>query len=351
LERLRYREKQDLVTYSLSTKLFNQYDLKIYDLVPLRSVFVLYTDKGEKILKKIKYDENRIKFIEESLNYISKTFDRVMKFYKNKKGDIYTFLEGEYYCIMDVLEGRECQFSNPLELSITSRSLGQLHKSSLGFTNYCKEKGNSELVKLNSNVGKTIEDFKKALNNTKEFKRRVSNLKYKNDFDNIFMMNVDRHLYQMEKSIEILEHSDFNLLVKEEDKIVICHKDLAYHNIIIKEDQAYFIDFDYSMIDLRVVDLCNLINKAIKSFVFDFTRAEDVLYDYKSENFLETNEIGVLYGLLYFPEDFYSITNNYYNKVKSWDEGVFIDKIKKKCEYFHYREEFLNSFKNKVFCG
>ncbi len=37
------------------------------------------------------------------------------------------------YCIIDVVDGTECKFlTNPVELSIASKALGQLHEASEG---------------------------------------------------------------------------------------------------------------------------------------------------------------------------------------------------------------------------
>ncbi|MBU5590278.1 CotS family spore coat protein [Clostridium sp. MSJ-4] len=348
MEGLRYSEKYNLINYSLSTNLFKQYDLKVHDVTPLRSVFLLHTDKGKKILKRIDYDKNRLEFIEEALEYILRSYDKVMSFYRNKNGDICTSWKEQCYCIIDVLEGRECEFSNPLELSIATQSLAKLHNSSLGFMDYCIGEGKEELITSNSELGRTIEDYKSRFKMIKELKDRVLKFKYKNEFDEVFINKVDENLSQMEKSIDILEHSAFYDLINNKDKVVICHNDLAHHNILIREGEAYFIDFDYSVIDLRVRDINNFINKSVKGFAFDFNRVKDIIYDYKRQGVLEKEEIEVLYGLLYFPEDFYSIVNNYYNKIKQWDEEVFLDRLEKKSEYFHDREELLKAFKNKI---
>jgi len=46
---------------------------------------------------------------------------------------------------------------------------------------------------------------------------------------------------------------------------------------------------------------------------------------------------------LRFPEDFYSISKDYYSRRKDWDEEVFLDRIIKKVEFKDDREEFLEN--------
>jgi len=50
--------------------------------------------------------------------------------------------------------------------------------------------------------------------------------------------------------------------------------------------------------------------------------------------------------MLYFPEDFYSVSKNYYKRKKIWTEEVFLFKLKRKLEYQEERKEFLEQFKS-----
>ncbi len=105
------------------------------------------------------------------------------------------------------------------------------------------------------------------------FFKKIANIhKNKNEFDNLFLSEIDYYIDEISKSINILENSHYYDICKENDKISICHHDLAYHNILIKEDEAYFIDFDYAILDLKVNDLCNFITKVIKILVLILAR-------------------------------------------------------------------------------
>lgn len=262
-----------------------------------------------------------------------------MDFEKNIQGDIYTIYKGEMYCLMDLIDGRECQFSNPLDLKISSVALAQMHKASKGFTtNFNKRVLN----------GKSIEKFKIQKEEMNFFKKIANIHKNKNEFDDLFLSEIDCYIDEISKSINILENSHYYDICKENDKISICHHDLAYHNILIKEDEAYFIDFDYAILDLKVNDLCNFITKVIKNFAFDINKANIILNSYSSIYSITDKELEVLYGLLSFPYDFYDISKNYYTKRKDWEDEVFLNRLIKKCNYKEDREEFLKNFKDNI---
>ena len=152
------------------------------------------------------------------------------------------------------------------------------------------------------------------------------------------------------QSIKILDGPEYYNLCKEKEKIVFCHHDLAHHNILINVQQVYFLDFDYAVVDLRVHDLCNFINKAIKNFAYDIEKCHSIINEYISINPLEHGEMKVLYGMLSFPEDFYGIARDYYTRKKQWSEEVFLNRLKSKVEYRENREEFLEAFKKYYNC-
>jgi CotS family spore coat protein len=334
----RYRDKGYLAKYDLSVDLFERFNLKVNDVIPIRNVFVLSTDKGDKVLKRIEYSTENLRFINRAIKYIKQSFDRVLDFTPTKDKDICTEWKEESYCIMDLVQGRECDYSNPIDIKIAAQGLGELHKASKGFTS-------SEANK--NRAGKLVETFERRLKELELFKSIAEMHEIKTEFDKIFLKNLDYHVGEIERSINILKESPYYELCEEKDSIVLCHHDLAYHNILINNEEAYFIDFDYAIIDLRVHDLCNFISKAIKNFAFDIDRAASILDAYQSKNSLDKRELEVLYGMLWFPEDFYSISRDYYTRRKDWEEDVFLDRLLKKNSFKEDRSEFLEEFKER----
>lgn len=84
-----------------------------------------------------------------------------MDFERNIQGEVYTIYKGEMYCVMDLIDGRECQFSNPLDLKISSVALAQMHKASKGFTtNFNKRALNGKSIE-NLRYKRGNEFFKK----------------------------------------------------------------------------------------------------------------------------------------------------------------------------------------------
>ncbi|URZ03699.1 CotS family spore coat protein [Clostridium felsineum] len=336
-----YREGR-LASYELDVELFNEFNLSVYNVMPLRKAFLISTDKGEKILKKIDYTIEEFKFILSVVNYIKNEngFTRIMDFNKTQNGEYYAIKNGDLYCIMDMIEGKECEFSNPVDLSVSAFSLGQLHGASEGF----RYKNNDSKNKW----GKMIKSFKRKKEELIFFKKMAKLYEKPNEFDEAFLKNVDYYMEQIGNSIDAMENSQYYKLCSEEDKIVLCHHDLAHHNIIIKDEEAYFIDFDYAIIDLKVHDLANIISKAAKVFNYAISNSNTIISNYCKSNSLNRNEIEVLFDILSFPEDFYEIVKNYYTKRKEWSEEEFMAKMNRKINTEENRIEFLEDLKKEL---
>lgn len=335
----RFSYKEWLSMYDLDIKLFENYDFIVEDSIPLRKVFILVTDKGNKIIKRVTYNEEELEFLQKNIDYLkSNGFDRIINFYKNKQGKAITSWKKKNYIVMDLIEGRECDYINPLDIRLAVKSLAELHNASK----------NIEVdVDSKKFMGfKLINMFENKLKDLIKIKNEFNSYENKNEFHNVFLSNVDNQIERMELGITVLKNSKYEELCRSGDNFILCHHDLAYHNILVFNEEGYFIDFDYSIIDLRVHDLCNFINKATKHSCFDFEVLKLIIDEYnKNTNPLTRDEYEVLYGMLCFPQGFYSISSDYFYRKKLWQYDSFLYKISKKVQDINEREEMIENFK------
>ena len=86
MNKFRYIDKRILCSYDLSEEFFFKLGVKVYDIIPLRKVFVLFTDKGKKILKITNSSLDRINFINKVLNIIKEKDSKNLKRKEGKNG-------------------------------------------------------------------------------------------------------------------------------------------------------------------------------------------------------------------------------------------------------------------------
>lgn len=335
----KFKEKEYLREYSLDIALFKKFDLDVKDVIPVRKVFIVITDEGQYILKRIDYSVDKLLFINDGLQYISNNgFDRVLKYRKSKNNRIYEEYNGDIYCVMELVQGKESVYSNPVDVSVDTKAIAGLHKASRGFL------GKFDECDLR---GKLPLKLEKELEEIIFIKNMVNRYGNKNEFDEIFINNVDNIIDKGRKTLNYLNTTNYYSLLQQEDKIAFCHHDLAYHNILINDNEAYFIDFDYAIIDLKVHDLANFIIKVIKDFAYDMEKAEKIIAEYREYNSLEDEELNILYSIMAFPHKIFDLIKNYYFKEKIWEYTTFLNRFKEKLQYIKEEEEFLEKFKSK----
>lgn len=338
--KVRYLEKNFLCRYDLSKNFFDKLGLNILDITPLRKLFILNTTDGAKILKKVDYKEDKIRFIDESLNFINKEFKNTMKMDRFNENEAFICWKGEDYILMDLIKGREASVSNPIEAKMCSEALANLHKASKNILEHLNEKEIEPI--MGEDLCAYYNNIKNDLINIKSW---VKGYSYKNEFDKLFLENCDRYIEEIKKVEEMLWVSNYKELIKDKELISICHNDLANHNFIVNEKDVNIIDFDYGTVDLRTVDLADFLLKWIKNSTFDISKGKVVLESYNNILKIKDEEYKLIYVLMSFPRDIYSIIKSYYHKSKEWDMEVFLHRFKNKLENDIFRIKFLNDYK------
>lgn len=343
MNKIRYSERSYLCDYDLSLKFFNELGVKVNDITPLRKVFVIATDEGNKILKKVNYDVDRVNLISESLDYVKKNYKNIITYNKFKDNLSYKKWKDQIYIIMDILDGREAAFSNPVEINLCAENIALMHKASKGLREHLQNKYNKDFLDISLKY-----KFQKAYDELIWMKNLVKNYKYKNEFDTLFMNNVDEYLIEIEEVQKEFYKSKYDNLRKTGDTISLCHNDLAYHNFLLKNNEISIIDFDFMTIDLRIMDIGDFILKSIKNAAFDIDKTLNCIDGYENISILKQEEKELLYLLIKFPKDFYTISRDYYYKRKKWDYEVYLNRFKTKLNNEEFRYEFLNAYRNKL---
>lgn len=342
-EMSREEERRILVEYKITPEIFDRYGLKVMDIVPKRGIYRIETDQGFKCLKKMKSIAQNIYFTHAAIEHlVSNGFFKVSRIRRTTEGNLYLNYENGVYFIMDWIDGRECDYENPIELDIAVKTLVELHKASKGFQPSCP------IPHYRDMLGKWPQIFKERSQELLQMKEIALAKKDKTKFDEIYLKHVDAYYEDSLEAMEGLKGFDYDGLVEQARKDQsFCHNDYAYHNILISYDHqdVAVLDFDYCIFDLRINDIGSIIHRNLKKCNWDMERAEFIINSYHQASAITADELKGLYVYLRFPSDFWRISNQYYLENKDWDEETFIGKIIEKSEWKELREDFLKNFK------
>lgn len=316
------------------TEISNQFGFRIYELVPMKGVYLLKTDKGNKCLKKVNYGIQKIMYLYKAKEHIIENgFEKIDRYVLTPEGTPYALVNDDIYVITEWIEGRECDFKKPDELKRSAETLAEFHLSARGFVP-------DESLKVRDDIGKlptTLEKRIATLNKMYDIARKN---KKKTEFDEIYISNLDFYMNLAKDAMKFLDLACyFNVCDESVKNSVLCHHDYTYHNILFdSSDKAYIVDFDYCKSEIQIYDVSTLMIKALKRLDWNADYAKLILDSYNSIKPISREEYNVLKTLLIFPQRFWRLANRYYYKEAGWNEYTFTKKLK---EIIEERENYM----------
>ncbi|MBU5486164.1 CotS family spore coat protein [Clostridium sp. MSJ-11] len=326
----------------IKMRIEEEYSIKPREIEKVKNVYRVITEKEKYCLKVIKYEISHFLFILSAIKHLEKNdFQKTPKIIKNTKSQDYINLGNKHAYLTPWVESRSCNYDNPMELSLASNRLAELHLKSRGF-NITSD--------MKPRVGwfNWFENFSNKKRDILDFKNIIENKDEKTYFDILYLKHVGEEIERINKSLEDLMKSKYFHKMKEEIvKKGFCHHDYAHHNVLIDEEGSInIIDFDYCILDTHLHDLSSLIIRAMKNGKWDISNSIHILDSYSSVCPINKDDIDIMAAFIEFPQAFWQLGIQYYIEKQPWEEDVFINRLNKVCEDKDSRQEFADEFKN-----
>ncbi len=319
-----------------------QYDYKIYHMHKARGAVICETDKGLKLLKPFSGSSQKINCINNFLTFLKDNdFNQVDSFVKNVNNEIITFdKDNTPYIMKDWYSGNECNVKDVNDIYKTVENLAFLHKISLR-QNVVKA-GELRSSYFREECGKHNKELKKV----RSFIRLKSQ---KEDFEINYLKNFSLFFEQAEMVSEELEKEDFEELNKTvKNKVILCHGDYNYHNILLNDNKVITTNFEKLTIDLQVRDLYQFMRKILEKHNWNTNLGMAMVQHYEKIRPVPLPEKYNLYLRLQYPEKFWKIANHYYNSNKAWVPVRNNEKLQKLVEQEDFKNVFLRKFHESI---
>ncbi|WP_171687070.1 CotS family spore coat protein [Paenibacillus planticolens] len=311
-------------------KVVSQYPLKVKSISLLsdkgkKAVWSIQTDKGELIMKKVPFDETHIDFMLHAIRYLRGNGVNTPDVLKTGSGQGYVKLDGEYFVLFETVYGRSPEYENDSDLSLILKGMANFHRASRGIESPNGFYPSYLLTKWKSDLQTRME----RLATWKEQRQQVKN---KNEFDRLFLANVDTFLQQARAALTTLNQPCFVQWVKETEATkTLCHQDFAAGNLVVGRDgKLYVYDMDSLTVDLPVRDLRKILNKVMKKGgSWSLPTMLKMMKAYQQVNPLTKDQYLVLGADIQFPHLFYGQVSKYYeNREDSWPVNKHIARLK-----------------------
>ena len=316
----------------------NRYDLEVERFAREGPIYVLQTSAGLKALKKSDLTQFELDYITHSLADIDKQgCTSVVVPLPAGDGSRYFRFEDSYYFLMDWVKGRHCDYLNEKDAVAVAKTLGRLHDASQGIKF-------DPVPDTRWLLGFWPLHFSRRLDQMKAFAREARQKTVQSSFDRLYLRDFDHYYRQGIDGLEKLADSSYFELCQDLSLRAFCHRDLAYHNIVMNGEGIKFLDFDYSMVDLGLHDLADLLLRNLVLLDWNWKRAKRILAAYSSVVPLDHRAYPVLAAFLQFPHEYWQIGLQYYYEKQRWSEEYFLARYERKLKSPDLRQRFLNTF-------
>ncbi|MDD3223465.1 MAG: CotS family spore coat protein [Clostridium sp.] len=314
----------------------------VYNAIKIKNVYRLKGYKNDFSLKIVHYEYGHFIFILKAiLHLIENGFVNVSSIIKTKSGEDYIKIGEDYAYLTLWIDARQCNYDNPMELSLAAKTLASLHIKSENYSLTSEMHPRDYWFKWPST-------FQTRINEILDFKNKIGNKDQKTQFDCMYLEMMNSEIEKGKATIDNLKSAGYEPEMKlEKSKGGFCHHDYAHHNLLIdKEGKTHVIDFDYCILDTHLHDLSSLLIRKMKNGKWDLDSAIYILDSYSSIYQIYKKDIDIMAAFMEFPQEFWQIGIQYYWEQQPWKQQNFLERLSKIKADFKERHEFIEEFRS-----
>ena len=332
-------ENLSLDTFETLQTILNNYDLKLFNADSHRKIWRLETSEGLKYLKKSKLNPDELFFIAELLEFLTDNqFKTAPEYIKTRQGTPFAFQNNEIWVLTDWHQGEELNFEQINDLREATYFLAYFHLHAEGF--------HPSSPNFRTHWYSWPSKLENRLKDLLDFRSLAFSEKEDSAFSRLYLRYFEPFYRQAMESYERLLNSFYQVVAQNGFlRQCVCHHDYSGRNVMRNDErQLILVDFDYSLRDLRIHDLINLIVRNLKHNEWDVRLCRFILQEYHRIYPITPEEIEVLYVLLSWPQDFWQVGLQYYYEKLPWPQNRFIKKLEHKIDCRFQRARFLELF-------
>lgn len=298
-----------------------------YDPVKLRrdNVFMIKGAGGDRILKELRIGAEQAKLIAELLTYLNGS-GLTPKLIRTETGAAYFWIKGNRYLLTSYLPGRSADYHKVGDLQAAIRAMAEFHRLSGEFLK-------SRLLSCSVLKFEPGPIWRKRLREMEICRDRA--IRLRDNWSREYLRFWRLFWNQAIKAIEEIESPG------PKQPKVICYHDWAFHNLIIHNERAALIDFDYIIADQPVHDRANLISRYLRLNWWSHDALLKALWNFDRFYPWKSGELRELRIYLMFPYEYWILGREYFLERQPWSKKYYREQWKRKVAGFEQRVKIL----------
>lgn len=312
------------------------YDMTIVSMFKGRGMNYLRTDKGIRILQPLVTSESRLEqeaALKEQL--VQAGYTRVDCFVRNKAGELVTYDRYHTpYVLKEYFDGKECNIHSEEDMHLAIDNLAELHLA-------LRQIGREDIYEQDSSkIPKTFLRHNREMQRVRAYMRKKAT---KSEFDYLYLSCFDTFYQQGELVVDSLKAYQQKM---ENQSLYYCHGAYNQHNMLLCKEGAATVNFDHFMVDNQLIDVYTFLRKAMEKNEYQSGMLFRLIETYEKKVPLSNQDYHFLYYLLWYPEKFWKITNQYNNMNKAWIPPKTYEKLETIIRQEALKQELLQQYRN-----
>ena len=316
-------------------ELLEQYDVKVLSTFRSRGTFQCETDQGLALLKEYHSTLRKLAIEYEWKEKLAEAGFLLTDRYFISKEDSLVVYDRYHtpFVLKHYFSGRECDLHSESDVYAACRNLARLHKISAGISDIPFENPRTESIAVL---------FARRNQELRTIRRYVGRLNKKKSFELLYMKYFHAFYEEAVHALDTLQQMDIQ---DDSPACGVCHGAYHHHNILILPDGSVAtVGFESICYQPYLMDLYLFLRKTMEKNHYDRRLFERGIAGYSEYLPLDGSSLRFLYLLFLYPEKFWKISNQYYNRRKSWISPKMLEKLEKIPEQNQERKNFLQYF-------
>lgn len=201
---------------------------------------------------------------------------------------------GDGLALTQYIHGRTCKYRSQSEVQLVLKQLACFHQAGRGCTTPSSRQA---AFLLWERLGQRLRKFERYLSHASQFSGRIGRL----------IQSAGHEMYQMGVNVwnQLCTTPFYQMTEQSHMKHHLCHRDLASHNWIVKDQQAWLIDFDTAGYDAQWGDLWQICTRILTENHWDEAVWYKMIQCYEEYQPLSSWEKHYMKVMLGFPNEFF----------------------------------------------